>query len=251
MCRHLAYLGPERSPADVLFDAPHSLLHQSYAPRDMRGGGTVNADGFGLAWYTPDGTPVRYRRPSPLWTDQDLPALARSVRTTTFVAAVRNATTGMPVIEPACAPFVDRRWSFSHNGAVRGWPDSLAALAGKLPVTDLLTLPAPTDSAVLWALLAERLRAGEDPARAVVDLVATVARAAPGSRLNLLLTDGTFLVATAWTHSLSVRVDGEGVLVASEPTDGEPGWQPVPDEHAVLARNGSVELIRIDDRSRT
>jgi gamma-glutamyl hercynylcysteine S-oxide hydrolase len=251
MCRHVAYLGPACSPADVMFDAPHSLLRQSYAPCDMRGGGTVNADGFGVAWYTADGTPVRYRRQSPLWTDQDLPALAGSVRTTAFVAAVRNGTTGMPVTEQACAPFVEGRWSFSHNGLVAGWPDSLAALAGKLPVTDLLTLPAPTDSAVLWALLAERLRAGEDPARAVVDLVSTVARVAPGSRLNLVLTDGTFLVATAWTHALSLRRGGDGVLVASEPTDGDPAWQPVPDRHAVLARRGSVEIVDIGERSRT
>ena len=251
MCRHLAYLGPECSPTDVMFDAPHSLVHQSYAPCDMRGGGTVNADGFGLAWYTAGGTPVRYRRQSPLWTDQDLPALARSVRTTAFVAAVRNGTTGMPVTEPACAPFVDGRWSFSHNGLVRGWPDSLAAFAGKLPVTDLLTLPAPTDSAVLWALLAERLRVGADPVRAVVDLVATLERAAPGSRLNLLLTDGTVLVATAWTHALWVRRGGDGVVVASEPTDSEPAWEPVPDQHAGVARRGSMAQVRIGDRGGT
>lgn len=252
MCRHLGYLGPARSPAEVLFDAPHSLLHQSYAPRDMRGGGSVNADGFGLAWYCGDGRPVRYRRQTPLWADQDLPTLARSVRAGAFIAAVRNGTTGMPVSEAACAPFLADQWSFSHNGLVRGWPDALAVLADKLPVADLLTLPAPTDSAVLWALLAERLRAGEDPAQAVMDLVARVARAAPGSRLNLLLTDGTVLVATAWTHSLSVLRTGDAVLVASEPTDSDPGWRPVPDGHAVVARNGAVELHRIeDDRSRT
>lgn len=249
MCRHLAYLGPPRSPADVLFDAPHSLLRQSYAPCDMRGGGTVNADGFGLAWYPGDRPPVRYRRQRPLWTDEDLPALARSVRTEAFVAAVRNGTTGLPATEAACAPFVEGRWSFSHNGLVRGWPDSLAALAGKLPVTDLMTLPAPTDSAVLWALLTERLHAGEQPLRAVVELVAAVDRAAPDSRLNLLLTDGTVLIATAWTHSLSVLHNDDAVLVASEPTDNEPAWRPVPDRHAVIARRGSVKFIPIDDRS--
>jgi gamma-glutamyl hercynylcysteine S-oxide hydrolase len=255
MCRHLAYLGPPRSPAEVVFDAPHALLHQSYAPADMRGGGTVNADGFGLAWHTQDGAVVRYRRASPLWTDQDLPALARSARAGVFMAAVRNGTTGMPVSEAACAPFFDGRWLFSHNGVVAGWPETLTGLAGKLPVTDLLTLPASTDSAVLWALLAERLRAGEDPARASIDLVTRVARAAPGSRLNFLLTDGTVLVATAWTHALSVRHTGDpadGVLVASEPVDTDPAWRPVPDGHAVLVRHGAVDIIRIDhDRSAT
>jgi glutamine amidotransferase len=246
MCRHLGYLGPAVSPAETVFDAPHSLLRQSYAPADMRGGGTVNADGFGLAWYGENGDALRYRRASPLWTDQELPALARSVRAEAFVAAVRNGTAGMPVSEAACAPFTDGRWLFSHNGMVPGWPDSLAAIAGKLPVTDLMTLPAPTDAAVLWALLAERLRAGERPEAAVTDLVTRVARAAPGARLNFLLTDGTILVATAWTHALSVLRTEDAVLVASEPVDERPGWRPVPDGHAVLARRATVDIIPIE-----
>ncbi|WP_306999529.1 ergothioneine biosynthesis protein EgtC [Amycolatopsis thermophila] len=250
MCRHLGYLGPPRTPADPLFEAPHSLLRQTYAPRDMRGGGVVNADGFGLGWYDGEPEPVRYRRPAPLWSDADLPRLARSVRSGAFVAAVRNGTTGMPSGEGACAPFTGGRWLFSHNGLVRGWPDSLAELAGKLPVTDLMTLPAPTDSAVLWALLLDRLRAGEEPAAAVTDLITRVERAAPGSRLNFLLTDGTVLIGTAWTHSLWARVEGEAVLFASEPLDDAPGWSEVPDRHLVAARHGAVELVALNaDRS--
>ncbi|HJQ47959.1 MAG TPA: ergothioneine biosynthesis protein EgtC [Amycolatopsis sp.] len=246
MCRHLAYLGPPCSPAELMFDAPHSLLHQSYAPADMRGGGTVNADGFGLAWYGEDGAPVRYRRVSPIWADHDAPRLARSVRSGAFVAAVRNGTTGMPSLESACAPFTGGRWLFSHNGYVTGWPDSMSALAGKLPVTDLLTLDAPTDSALLWALLRERLLAGEDPAQAAADLTQRVERAAPGSRLNFLLTDGRIVVATAWTHALSFRESDGAVVIASEPTGTEPGWTPVPEGHAVVARDGRADLIPID-----
>ena len=44
--RHLAYIGPPVTLAALLLDPPHGLLHQAYAPSDMRGGGTVNADGF-------------------------------------------------------------------------------------------------------------------------------------------------------------------------------------------------------------
>ncbi|KAA9148914.1 ergothioneine biosynthesis protein EgtC [Amycolatopsis acidicola] len=249
MCRHLAYAGPPCSPAGLLFDAPHSLEHQSYAPADMRGGGTVNADGFGLAWYT-GGEPVRYRRASPLWTDRDLPVLAKSLRTTAFVAAVRNGTVGMPVAEAACAPFTGGRWAFSHNGMVTGWPHSLAELAGKLPVTELLTLEAPTDSALLWALVRERLSAGEEPAEVFARLLPRVEQAAPGSRLNFLLTDGETIVATAWTHALSYRTEGDAVVVASEPPEPGPGWVPVPEGHGVVARRGSVRLFPIDpDRS--
>ncbi|PRX45124.1 glutamine amidotransferase [Prauserella shujinwangii] len=236
-----------------MFSAPHSLLVQSYAPADMRAGGTVNADGFGLGWFADDGEPVWYRRPAPLWTDESLPRLSATVRSGSYLGAVRSGTPGMPVTEAACAPFAGDGWLFSHNGVVRGWPDAVAGLAEKLPAADLLRLAAPTDSALLWALLRDRLRSGADPASAVAELVTTVARAAPGSRLNLLLAGPDVLVATAWTHALSWRGDADSVLIASEPPDDDPGWRPVPDGHLLVARRGTpcrVDLAAIDsDRS--
>jgi dimethylhistidine N-methyltransferase/ergothioneine biosynthesis protein EgtC len=244
MCRHLGYLGPPVSVAELLLDPPHSLLRQSWAPTDMRGGGTINADGFGVGWYPPaEDTALRYRRAVPMWTDTNLPGLARSTRTTALLGAVRSATVGMPVMETACAPFTDGEWLFSHNGKVTGWPDSLAPAAGALPVTDLLTLDAPTDSAVLWALLRRRLRGGADPARAVAGLVAEVAEAAPGSRLNLLLTNGRVLVGTAAGHALSVLRTPGAVLVSSEPCDDDPRWRPVPDGHLVVATANEAPTI--------
>src|SRR5436305_10256951 len=135
----------------------------------MRGGGTINADGFGVGWYPDDGDPVRYRRDRPLWTDIDLPALARVTSATAVLAAVRSATVGMPVTESAAAPFAAGRWLFSHNGVVRGWPDSVAPLAARLPPTDLTTLDAPTDAVLLWALVRHRLRAGLDLGKALQD----------------------------------------------------------------------------------
>nr|BFE67973.1 hypothetical protein GCM10020092_012740 [Actinoplanes digitatis] len=191
MCRHLAYLGVPVALSDLLFEAPHALVRQSWAPRDMRGGGTINADGFGVGWYPDHGAaPVRYRSAAPMWTDAALPALAAHTSAGCLLAAVRSATVGMPVVETAAAPFAEGDWLFSHNGVVAGWPDSLAALAGRLPVRDLVTLDAPTDAALLWALTRHRLRAGATPAEAVAATVAEVSAAAPGSRLNLLLTDG-------------------------------------------------------------
>lgn len=245
MCRHIGYLGEPISPAEWVFDAPHSLLVQSYAPKDMRGGGSVNADGFGLGWYPgPLGTaPLRHRRSTPLWTDETLPALAASVRSGAFVAAVRNGTTGMPVTEAAAAPFTGGRWLFSHNGVVRGWPESVSGLAKALPVTDLMTLEAPTDSVVLWALLRARLEAGEHPLEAVRGLILEVDTAAPGSRLNFLLTDGETLIGTTWTHALSMRNTGSGVLLASEPCDDDRGWTPVPDHHVVWVTSSGVTLL--------
>ncbi|MEV4482457.1 ergothioneine biosynthesis protein EgtC [Micromonospora coxensis] len=240
MCRHLAYLGPPVSLRSLLFDPPYSLARQSWAPRDMRGGGTINVDGFGVGWYPGDGEPVRYRRAQPIWSDVTLPGLAEVTLSGAVLAAVRSGTVGMPVQESAAAPFAEGRWLFSHNGVVRGWPDSVVSLAAALPVRDLLTLDAPTDSALLWALLRHRLRCGVDPAEAVAATVGEVEKAAPGSRLNLLLTDGRTVVASAAGHALSVRATTEAVLLASEPHDDDPGWRPVPTGQLVVATSTSV-----------
>jgi len=243
MCRHLAYLGPPRTLAQLVLQPPHSLLHQSYAPLDMRGGGRVNADGFGVGWFVPGmDEPLRYRRSCPLWTDAGFTSLAAATTSGAVLAAVRSATAGTPVVETACAPFAGGRWLFSHNGRLPGWPDSAVALAAGLDVADLLTMEAPVDSALLWAVLRHRLAAGDDPAGAVAEVVRAAADAVPGARLNLLLTDGTVVVATTWWHALSVRAADGAVTVSSEPTDDGPGWRAVPDRHLVVATPSTVDI---------
>ncbi|MDQ1538820.1 MAG: gamma-glutamyl hercynylcysteine S-oxide hydrolase [Actinomycetota bacterium] len=203
----------------------------------MRGAGSVNADGFGIGWLVDSvGSPHagtvarRYRRDRPIWSDATLPDLAESVTSGAILAAVRNATVGMPVVETACAPFVEGSWMFSHNGFVQGWPDSVAPLAKVLPPAVLMTLEAPTDSAFLWALVRARLREGHSGAKALAGVAEDVMAMAPRSRLNLLLHDGPNIAATTVTHSLWV-LQGEGhVMVSSEPLDpDDERWQPVPD----------------------
>lgn len=248
MCRHLAYLGPPAPLSRWLFDAPHALVHQAAAPRDMRGGGTVNADGFGAGWF-PDtgsgqaGAPPRcYRRDRPMWADSPLPALAAAIEAPAVLAAVRSATPGMALGESACAPFAADDAMFSLNGRVAGWPDSMTELAAQLPVRELLTMAAPTDSALLWALVRQRMSAGEPAAEAVARVATQVAAAAPGSRLNLLLVAPDALVATAVTHSLWVRQAPDSVLVSSEPLDDDPEWSEVPDGSLVVASATKVEI---------
>ncbi|MET9731023.1 ergothioneine biosynthesis protein EgtC [Streptomyces sp. NPDC006458] len=250
MCRHLAYLGAELPIGRLLFEPPHSLYRQSWAPGRQRHG-TVNADGFGVGWYAEgDPVPARYRRFGPIWADTGITDLARVVRTTALMAAVRDATVPSADGEAAAAPFAEDRWLFSHNGAVAGWPDSLARLATGLPPVDLLRLAARSDSAVVWALVLARLRAGDDLGRALGDTVPEVAAAAPDSRLNLLLTDGTAIAATAWGDSLWYRAEpGRGTAVASEPYDDDPLWQEVPDRTLLVATATDVQLSALKEPS--
>ncbi|MFC3893154.1 ergothioneine biosynthesis protein EgtC [Lentzea rhizosphaerae] len=239
MCRHLAYLGPALRLDDLLFDAPDSLERQAYAPQLMHGGGTINVDGYGVGWFP---GPIRYRRAGPIWADANLRQLAMTTLSTAFLAAVRSATVGMPVVDPACAPFTDGTWLFSHNGRVSDWPESVAELARTVPVTDLLTMDAPVDSALLWTLVRRRLETGKNPADVLVELTKEVVAAAPASRLNFLMTNGSVIVGTTWTHSLWVLHDGESVTLASEPLDGDDAWREIPDNHVVVADPSTVEV---------
>ncbi|GGW46639.1 gamma-glutamyl-hercynylcysteine sulfoxide hydrolase [Streptomyces lucensis JCM 4490] len=248
MCRHLAYLGPEVPLGRLLVEPPHSLLRQSWAPRRQRYG-TVNADGFGVGWYaSPDPLPARYRRAGPIWADLSFADLVRVVRSGAVLAAVRDATLAGADAEAAAAPFASGRWLFSHNGAIAGWPDAAAPLVSALPPVELLSLQARTDSAFVWALVLHRLRAGEDPAEALGETVRQFAGAAPASRLNLLLTDGETITATAWGDTLWYRAEpGRGTVVASEPYDDDPLWQEVPDRTVLTASRAGVLLAPLED----
>ncbi|MEV6592976.1 ergothioneine biosynthesis protein EgtC [Streptomyces acidicola] len=248
MCRHLAFLGPEEPLGGLLVDPPHSLYRQSWAPRRQRYG-TVNADGFGVGWYAEgDPVPARYRRAGPIWGDQSFADLARVVRTTGLLAAVRDATVAGADGEAAAAPFAAGTWLFSHNGAVAGWPHSLASLVPSLPPVELLSLEARSDSAFVWALVLNRLRGGDGEGQALADTVLEVARAAPGSRLNLLLTNGEMIAATAWGDTVwYLSEPGRRTVVASEPYDDDPHWQEVPDRTLLVASRTDVLLTPLKD----
>jgi glutamine amidotransferase len=248
MCRHLAYVGPREPLGRILVEPPHGLYRQSWAPRHQRYG-TVNADGFGVGWYAEeDPVPARYRRAGPIWADLSFADLSRVVRTTALLAAVRDATLAGADAEAAAAPFAAGRWLFSHNGAVTGWPGSLAAVSRSLPPQELLSLEAGNDSALVWALVLARLRGGDQGAQALSDTVLEVAAAAPGSRLNLLLTDGKTITATVWGDTLWYLAEpGRRTVVASEPYDDDPQWTEVPDHTLLVADRADVLLTPLKD----
>jgi glutamine amidotransferase len=244
MCRHLAYLGPPASLQELLIDPPHGLYRQAWAPRRQRYG-TVNADGFGVGWFA-DGDPVpaRYRMAVPMWADTSFADVARVTRTRALLAAVRSATEGTAADASAAAPYRAGHFLFSHNGAVHGWPGSVAKLAARVPADLLLELESRTDSALLWALVRHRLAGGESPADALGATVVDTAAATSG-RYNLLLTDGDMIAASTYGDTLSYRITGDAIVVASEPDDDRPGWVDVPDQHLLVAASGEVRISPI------
>ncbi|HEX2042504.1 MAG TPA: ergothioneine biosynthesis protein EgtC [Acidimicrobiales bacterium] len=244
MCRFVAYLGPPLSLQALLYDPPHSLVRQSWAPRHQRRG-AVNADGFGVGWYDHHvrAEPARWRTPRPAWAERSFASVAGLVRSTAVLAALRDATPPSPVEESGTPPFTAGPWLFAHNGRVDGFAGGgpTNAVLRRL-VSDPRTagIEGASDSEVLFALALDRLDAGADPGRALADVVATVSGIVP-ARLNLVLTDGHRLAATAWGESLFVKEGDDAVLVASEPHDDDGRWTPVPDGSLVVVdRSGAV-----------
>lgn len=230
MCRHLAYLGSRpRSLAELLLEPEHSLLVQSYAPR-RQCHGTMNADGWGVGFYTgvrPE--PARWRSGRPMWSDQSLVSLAPVISSTCVLAAVRSATVGMPPDETAAAPFQSGRWLLSHNGIVD------RTLLGPHPGAESVG-----DSALLAAHLFDfgPERAGE--------FAADLGKRDPAARPNLLLADGRRILAVNWNDTLSVLRAGDGTIIASEPYDDDPRWADVPQRHLVDVTAENVTITDLE-----
>ncbi|MFF0489966.1 ergothioneine biosynthesis protein EgtC [Nocardia sp. NPDC004068] len=220
MCRHLGYLGPPTPVGDLLTRGDHSLRTQAWAPRDMRGGGTINADGFGVAWWAPapgretenigarahggpldgrgsGGAPTsaagsvttRYRNPAPIWSDPAVDEVLPQLNSHAVLAAVRSATVGMPVERTACAPFTHGRWAFSHNGVIQDWQATLTAVAARFDAPPLIEAESRTDSATFWVILrglldreADRNVAEPAPAARTHSAPDVRAHSAPGAR---------------------------------------------------------------------
>jgi glutamine amidotransferase len=224
MCRHLGWLGEPRSIASLVLEPTSGLLVQSYAPRRQKHG-LMNADGWGVGFFD-DGVVRRWRSAAPLWGEASFASVAPALRSNCVVAAVRSASIGMPIEPSASAPFTDGQWLLSHNGLV---DRAVLPLSAKAEST--------VDSALLAALIFER---GLD---ALSHTIVEVAAADPNARLNILVANGSRLVATTWGDTLSVLRGDDGVVLASEPYDDNPDWQEIPDRHLVEVTAAGVELL--------
>lgn len=264
MCRHLAYLGDPVSIKSVILDPPHSLAEQAWRPHEQRHG-TMNVDGFGVGWYAEgDPVPARYRQSGPMWADQALPDLARVIRTRALICAVRSASAGTDSGLSASAPYADGKWLFSLNGALVGWSiaagashlgrrrpaipgvqaasEAVTRLAEQLTATELLSLESRCDTALIWAMVQRRLKAGERPGDALAGTLCDIAAVGGTGRFNLLLTDGEVIAATAAGDSLYYRRRATDVIVASEPSDDDPDWHEVPQGSVLEATPTAVHL---------
>jgi glutamine amidotransferase len=247
VCRHLAYIGPPVTLENLLYEPPHSLLQQALAPR-MQTHGPNNADGFGVGWYDRDlrSEPARYRTTRPMWADSSFASIAGLVSTTAALAAVRNASPGNPIDETATAPFTEGRWLFSHNGVIPEFGNGIGrALHREVSEQRAGATADAIDSEMLFALVLDRVDSGASPADALASAVEMVEDLTTAARLNLLLTDGKRIAATAAGNSLFVRDERQptgSVVVASEPYDDDATWEAVPDGSIVEFGDDKLEV---------
>lgn len=246
MCRFATYLGPPIRLERIVSEPEHSLVIQSYQPREMTSG-VVNADGFGLGWYNPtvDPTPCIYTNTCPIWSDRNLPGLGRHIASSCIFANVRSATPGQAVDQSNCQPFAYQQLMYMHNGFIENFQYTLMRpIRDALQDEYYLAIHGSTDSEHIFALLLQFLHGQTYTLPAVISalhqtvgqLVGWAVEKRTQLVLNLVITNGDFIVACRFASaspapSLYYAVDSaafpQAVLVASERLDGSAGWQTV------------------------
>jgi glutamine amidotransferase len=237
MCRLVAYIGEPVTAGRIVFAGTHPLYEQSWAPRELLSG-SINADGYGVVWYA-GGRPARLAEARPIWYDPELRTTLAAVTSSCVLAALRNATPGLPVDRSGLLPLTHDRWTFVLNGFVPGFRQRhMRALRGRLPDELYAELRGASDSETLFLLAVAELGRGSSP----VDALTAVARMVhervgkEEAQLNMVLTDGARVTAVRsgtvlLTNSLYLArrppFAPGGVALASEPPEPGAAWAPV------------------------
>ena len=254
MCRHAAYVGPPCRLDAFMTRPAHSLVVQSHAAREFERP-LVCADGFGFGWFDDDRSPAHYRSTLPVWQDPNLPPLAAALTRPVWVANVRSATPPLPVHHENTHPFQADGLLFSHNGYIEQFLDTVRPrLRQLLPPGLEATVRGSSDSELLFALVRREWQLAGDLPGAVRQAFRVLSHLLPrdaDALLNVIAATPDQVVATR--HAVGrrpapslytaarPRAFADGRLVASEPFDGDPAWEPVPPGHLAVLTAAGVE----------
>jgi glutamine amidotransferase len=246
MCRLLAYLGPTITLGRLVSEADHSLVVQSYAPREMTSG-RLNADGFGFAWYDAGrrAEPFLYRNILPIWSDANLPSLEAYVTAPCILANVRSATPGQALDFSNTQPFAFGAVSVIHNGFVENFAGPLRRrLRDGFEDETHDAIRGTTDSEHLFGWLVQHVRAAPSLGEGLAQGLRSLTAHLPEARmtLNFILSDGRGLAASR--HALNCAAPSlyvlerharfpDATLIASEPLFEDGAWRAVPPNHLV------------------
>ena len=255
MCRLVAYHGSPLPLHTCVFGGSHSLYRQTWASRELRTG-SVNVDGYGLTWHSGEDALLRLARIEPLWHDPELPDLLRSIRSGSILAALRNATPGLPIALDSVLPLRYGDRALVLNGYI---PDFRAAhmRALRRPLRDAWygRLTGSGDAETLFLRILQLLEDGAEAEEALLGTARAVSERLEEetSPLTLVLQgpEGTTALHLCWNgpaNSLYLSRGGAlapaGVLLASEPLD-DGAWDPVPQGSFVWLRDGGTEVVPV------
>uniref|UniRef100_A0A832H9I9 Ergothioneine biosynthesis protein EgtC n=1 Tax=Oscillatoriales cyanobacterium SpSt-402 TaxID=2282168 RepID=A0A832H9I9_9CYAN len=257
MCRLLGYFGVPIQLDRLIYKPDHSLIVQSYQPREMTSG-VVNADGFGMGWYHSQRqtNPFTYKTTQPAWNDTNLPSLSRYVESGCVLANVRSATAGQSVDLVNCQPFQQGLILGVHNGFIDNFRRSLyRPIRERLSDSVYQSIQGSTDSEHLFALLVNELEKTPHPSltealqQTIAVLVELGSQHQTDFSANMILSDGQQLVASRFASRSPVptlywlRDDvlfPDSVLIASEPLF-EGNWIPF-DDRSLLTVNSDLTI---------
>jgi gamma-glutamyl hercynylcysteine S-oxide hydrolase len=248
MCRLAAYLGSEITLHQFLQQPEHSLVKQSWAPKEMQEG-TLNADGYGVAWLS-DNIPSTYKNSLPIWSDANLDSLGRSLSSHLWLANVRSATPGQGISDSNTQPFVKDKLIFTHNGCLKPFDKNT-----KTKLIDILSneiraeINGDSDSLYLFALLQQSLLDNDSLVHAILGVMnklKIICSKDISAFLNIVVTDGNEFYASrhalnATCPSLYYLIDANSIQIASEPLTPKNDWQSFP-EHSLLRFNNKGEI---------
>ena len=261
MCRLLGYLGSPVQLDRLLAKPEHSLIVQSYQPREMTAG-LLNADGFGLGWYHAEKSalPYIYKNVLPIWSDINLPQLSRYIESNCVLGYVRSATPGLSVDLINCQPFSDRNLLFIHNGYIDNFRQTLyRSIRNSLSHSAYLHIQGTTDSEHIFALILSELETGNSNSltEALTNSIIKLSQLAQDRvnfSANIVLSDGKELVASRYSNreqspTLYYIKDDilypNGAIVASEPMF-EGNWIRCPEKSIIsVGRNLEVRVNTI------
>ena len=256
MCRLLGYLGSSIQLDRILLKPEHSLVVQSYQPREMTAG-LLNADGFGIGWYgEPNNPPYAYKNILPIWNDANLPQLGRYIKSSCYLGYVRSATSNLSVDMINCQPFSHQNLLFVHNGFIDDFRQTLyRPIRNKLDDFAYRRIEGTTDSEHIFALIVNELEGDrhlslqEALNRVIIKLIELASPDNIDFSANIVLTNGTELAASRYSnreasptlyytkeHSL-----GTGIIIASEPLF-EGNWTSIP-EKSLIGVGENLEVI--------
>ncbi len=231
----------------------HSLIVQSRAADECKT--SINADGFGLAWYTSRPEPGLYRDVFPAWSDPNLRSLAEQVKAHAFLAHVR-ASTGTAISRNNCHPFTHGRFSFMHNGQIGGFESFRKSADMMIPEALYAHRKGATDSEALFLIaLGEGLESDRIGAisKAVgqLEALARVKGSTPHMRFAAALSDGERLYAFRYASDDKAptlyhrwSASHQGWAVVSEPlVEGEEGWQAQAAGTVAVFHKGRKEVL--------